>query len=331
MAFLKKVASLLIRLAISAVLLLLLFRSQKIDISALLDNIVRANKSLLAASFTIGLLNYILCFYRWKMLLDASNIRPPLKKIISSFSGGIFFNSLLPSTVGGDVVRSIDLSAHTRRPKEVIATVLLDRLSGYVGLVIVILFWLLLGWRLVCDNPVVLWSIALIALLLAVILLVLFNSFLFSKINSTLHSPRAGRIRESLKNLHQELHYFRNHKRVLFKNVMLSALIQAVYPLSSYFVALSLGVKVSIIYFLVFIPIIGTITLLPIAIGGLGLRENMFVFYFRQAGVPEGLSIAVSLLGFGFLVIHAAIGGIIYVLTVHHRRIQRHSSPVISS
>jgi hypothetical protein len=144
-----------------------------------------------------------------------------------------------------------------------------------------------------------------------------------------LHPPRAGRIRESLKNLHQELHYFRNHKRVLFKNAMLSAFIQAVYPLSSYLIALALGVKVSIIYFLVFIPIIGTITLLPVAIGGLGLRENMFVFYFRQAGVPEGLSVAVSLVGFGFLVIHAAIGGLIYVLTVHHRRIQRHSSSVI--
>ncbi|MFA5115281.1 MAG: lysylphosphatidylglycerol synthase transmembrane domain-containing protein [Candidatus Omnitrophota bacterium] len=329
MTFLKKAASLLIRLAISAVLLSLLFKSQKIDIPALLGSIMRANKPLLAASFTIALLNYALCFYRWKMLLDASNIRPPLKKIISSFSGGIFFNSLLPSTVGGDVVRSLDLSAYTRRPKEVIATVLLDRLSGYVGLVGVILLWLLLGWRLVCNSPAVLWSIAIIALLLAAILLVLFNSFLFSRINSMLHPPRAGRIRESLKNLHQELHYFRNHKRVLFKNAMLSAFIQAVYPLSSYLIALALGVKVSIIYFLVFIPIIGTITLLPVAIGGLGLRENMFVFYFRQAGVPEGLSVAVSLVGFGFLVIHAAIGGLIYVLTVHHRRIQRHSSSVI--
>jgi len=330
MPILKKIISLLIRLGVSIILLFLLFKFQKIDIPRLLQSIRHADKILLAAAFLVSFFNYFFCFCRWKMLLDASNIRPPPKELIASFSGGIFFNAFLPSTVGGDVVRSLDLSAHTQKPKEVIATVFLDRLSGYMGLLIVVLFSLLFGWRFVYNNPAALWSIAIITLILILILLVLFNGFLFSEINKLLSSPSAGKIRDSLKNLHQELHYFKNRKKMLFKNLLLSLVIQIISPAVSYLTALSLGVNINIIYFLIFVPIIGAITLLPIAIGGLGLRENMFVLFFRRAGVGESLSVALSLLGFGFIIIYAAIGGFIYVLTVHHRRLQRHPTSGIS-
>jgi glycosyltransferase 2 family protein len=106
----------------------------------------------------------------------------------------------------------------------------------------------------------------------------------------------------------------------------LSFFIQILSALSVYFISLSLGVKVSIIYFVIALPIIGAITLLPIAIGGLGLREGLYVVYFAKAGVIKQLALAMSLLSFSFTVIFGAMGGVIYVLTVHHRRLQ-HNKP----
>jgi hypothetical protein len=103
---------------------------------------------------------------------------------------------------------------------------------------------------------------------------------------------------------------------------MLSFAIQVLSPISIYFIGLSLGIKINFIYYFIFMPIIGAITLLPIAIGGLGLREGLFVVYFAKAGVIKQLALAMSLLSFSFVVFYAAIGGIIYVLTVHHRRLQ---------
>jgi len=276
MPILKKIISFLIRIVISIILLILLFKFQDIDIPSLLENVKHANKPLLTLAFSVSFLGYFLCFCRWKMLLNAIDIHPPFKKLIGSFSGGIFFSIFLPSTIGGDVVRSLDLSAHTQKPREVIATVFLDRLSGYMGVVIVVLFSLFFGWRLVCDSRAVLLSIAIITSVLILILLVLFNGFLFSQINKLLSSPRAGRIQESLKSLHQELHYFKDHKKVLIKNLVFSLLVQIVSPLATYVAALALGINVNFIYFFIFYPIIAAITLLPIAIGGLGLRESRF-------------------------------------------------------
>ncbi len=321
---LKKIFSLFLRFGISIILLIFIF--SKVDRKAIFETIKHADKVLLLAAFIVFSLIYVLCLFRWKMLLKAVKIHLPLKRVIISYAGGVFFSLFLPSTIGGDLVRSIDLATHTRRPREVIATVLLDRLSGYVGLVTLALLAVIFGWNLVRDKSVLL-AVAIITAVLIVILLVLFNRFLYSKVNQLLHSPTAGKIREAIKNLHQELHYFRHHKGIIVKNLILSLLIQAIMPVTFYITALSLGVKINILYFFVFLPVIGAITLLPISIGGLGLRDAMTIFFFAKAGVTKDLAFAMSLLNFFFLLIYAGLGGLIYVLTIHHRRVQHHKPP----
>jgi glycosyltransferase 2 family protein len=324
----KKTLSMLLRVSISIILLVLLFKLNRIDIRALANDIRSVNKLFLGVGFAVFFLGYLFGFLRWRMLLLGAGIRISLKKLISSFSGGIFFSIFLPSTIGGDVVRSADLAEHTRKAKEVIATVFLDRLSGYIGLVFVVLPAILLGRDLVRDK-VVFSSVAVIVLLLVFILLVLFNSFIYSRITRFLSTPGAEKIKEMIKDTHREIHVFRHRRKIIIYNLILSFLIQIITPVSIYLIGLSLGVKINFIYFLIFLPIIGAITLLPISIGGLGLRESLFVVYFAKAGVVKQLALAMSLLSFSFIVIYGAIGGLLYVLTVHHRRIQRNQPSAV--
>lgn len=324
----KNILSVLLRISISIILLVILFKLNKIDMHALINDIKGADKLLLAIGFIIFFSVYVLGFLRWRMLLKAAGFDIPFKKLVSSFSGGIFFSIFLPSTIGGDLVRAVELAGHTKKAKEVIATVFLDRLSGYIGLVLVILPSLFLGRNLVLDK-VVFSSVSVIIILLAVILLILFNNSIYSRISGFLTVPKAGKIREAIKDMHREIHVFRNHKKMIFFNLAASFLIQVLCPVCVYFIGLSLGIKINFIYFLVFLPIISAITLLPIAIGGLGLREGLFVVYFAKAGVVKQLALAMSLLSFSFVVFYGAIGGLIYVLTVHHRRIQSHKQPAL--
>jgi uncharacterized protein (TIRG00374 family) len=317
----KNTLSLLLRISVSILLLVLLFKINKIDLQVLITDIRSTDKRLLAMGFLFFFFAYFLGFFRWQMLLKTGGMNITLKRLISSFSGGVFFSIFLPSTIGGDLVRAADLAGHTKKAKEVIATVFLDRLSGYMGLVFVILLALLLGRDLVLDK-VVFTSVSVITILLAIVLLVLFNNTIYSRITKWLSSPGAGKIKETIKNMHQEIHVFRNHKRMIILNLLTSFIIQLIVPTGVYFIGLSLGVKIDFIYFLIFLPIISAVTLLPIAIGGLGLREGLFVVYFAKAGVVKQLALAMSLLSFSFVVFYAAIGGLIYVLTVHHRRLQ---------
>lgn len=317
----KNILFLLLRISISILLLVFLFKFNKIDIRVLINNIKAADKFLLGVGFAIMAAVYLLSFLRWKMLLNSAGINAPLKRLISSFSGGVFFSIFLPSTIGGDFIRTVDLAGHTKKAKEVLATVFLDRLSGYIGLVFVILPSLFLGRNLISDK-VVFASVFMIIIILILIVLVLFNNTIYSKITKFLSAPGAGRIKEMIKNMHQEIHIFRHRKKTIFSSLLVSFFIQLIGPFSTYFIGLSLGIKIDFIYFFIFLPIIAAITLLPIAIGGLGLREGLFVLYFAKAGVVKQLALAMSLLSFSFIVFYGAIGGIIYVLTVRHRCLQ---------
>lgn len=324
----KNTLLVLLRIGVSILLLALLFKFNKIDLQVLISDIKSTDKRLLTVGFLAYFFVYFLGFLRWRMLLSAVGINIPLKRLVSSFSGGIFFSIFLPSTIGGDLVRAADLAEHTKKAREVVATVFLDRLSGYIGLVLVILPALLFGSNLVLDK-VVFTSVSMIIILLVIVLLVLFNNGIYLRITKFLSSPGSGKIKETIRNMHQEIHLFRNHKRLIILNLFISFVIQLVGPLSVYFIGLSLGIKVDFIYFLIFLPIIGAITLIPIALGGLGLREGLFVVYFAKAGVVKQLALAMSLLSFSFVVFYGAIGGLLYVLTVHHRRLQPDKSSCV--
>ncbi|KPK96979.1 MAG: hypothetical protein AMJ95_11620 [Omnitrophica WOR_2 bacterium SM23_72] len=324
----KKVISFLIRVGISIILLVVLMKFNKIDVKEVSAAIRGVDRLALIFSFLIMFACYVWCLFRWEMLLKALKIQLPLSRVITSFSGGAFFNLFLPSAIGGDLMRSIDLATHTKRPKEVIATVFLDRLSGYIGLVILALISLILGWRLIQDKGV-LWALFVISAFLALILFVLFNNFMFSKISRLLDRFHAGKTGELLKDLHREIHYFREHKRTIIISVIISILVQAHAPLTFFVIARALGLKLNIIYFFIFLPVVGAITMLPISIGGLGLRETMTTLFFAKVGVDTHLALTMAFLNSFFIFVIGGLGGLIYVLTIHRRRVQHHPSSTL--
>lgn len=324
MRIFKKILTVIIRIGISIALLFLLFR--QVDVQNMLRIMKGAHRGLLLVGFVFTFFSFAFCFVRWRGLLNAAEIRIPFKRTLISFSGGIFFNLFLPSAIGGDFVRSIDLAMHTKKPRQIVASVLLDRISGYAGLVLLVLCALALGGRLVFTRAVLV-PVAIIASVLGVILLALFNEFVYKKLNKILAVAGAGRFWDSIRNLHEELYIFRRQRKALFLSVFFSLIVQIVNPIAFFFIALALGVKVSIVYFFVFLPIIGAITMLPISLGGLGVRDATTIFFFGLIGVAKDLAFAMSLLGFFFVIIFGAFGGLIYVLTVHHRRLQSYQPP----
>jgi glycosyltransferase 2 family protein len=318
MRILKKIGVMSARIGISLVLLIFLFR--QVEPRSLLEIVKHSDKLLLWLAFFISFFGYFFCFLRWKMLLEAMAINLPLKRLISAFSGGIFFNMFLPSTVGGDFVRSADIGYHSKKTCTVVATVLLDRLSGFAGMTIVALVALIFGAGLIKDPRITL-AICILAFLLFLVVLLIFNNFVYDIFSRLLSASGPGRIRRALHKVLQEMHEFKHQKTVIVKNLLLSIAVQVIGPIATYMIAVSFHLDVDIVYFYLFIPIIGAVTLLPISIGGLGVRDYMTILLFTSLGISKHFAFAFSLLGFFFIVLYAGIGGIIYGLTLHNRRV----------
>jgi hypothetical protein len=314
----KKFLSTFLRIGISVSLLVFLFR--QIDVRTLWSYLCAANPFLLAAGFLFSAGVYVLCFFRWEMLLRASGINVGKMAILRPFAGGVFFNMFLPSTVGGDFVRGADLSVSTKKTGLVVATVFLDRLSGYIGLVIVAFCALFAGRNLGFDARVYL-VIAGLAVVLVGLLLVLFNGAVYAWFERVFKYKGAGRILTLIGEVHSHLYLFRTKKRLFFCNILISLLLQCLSPISAYFICRSMGFDVQIIYFFVFMPVIAVVTLLPISLGGIGLREVTAVALFTRIGLEKNGAFCLSLVGtfYGFVI--AAAAGLLYVFTLLNRRV----------
>jgi len=319
MSILKKTGIVILKISVSFLLLFFLFK--QVDLNSLSAIIKNSNKLFIGLAFLVNLFIYFFCFLRWKMLLETAKIKLPVQRLVSAFSGGVFFNFFLPSTIGGDFVRGADIGYHSKKNSSAAATVLLDRLSGFIGMSIVALTAIIFGRRLINDLRIF-FVVYFLIVLLAVITLCIFNDFVYNFFGRLLSSRKQTKIWQGLKNVGQEMRGFKRHKSVIAKNLFLSIIIQFIAPLAGYLIMTAFHLKVNIIYFFIFMPVIGAVTVLPISIGGLGVRDYITVLLFTSIGLGKNFAFALSLLTSFFLLVYSGIGGLIYVLTLHNRRVQ---------
>jgi uncharacterized membrane protein YbhN (UPF0104 family) len=87
--------------------------------------------------------------------------------------------------------------------------------------------------------------------------------------------------------------------------VVLSLVNQLLVSVSGWLIALALGIDAPFKYYFVFIPAIVVITLIPISINGVGLRELAYVSFFtiigisREEGMLMGLLTSLVTIGSG--------------------------------
>ena len=317
---LKKILAMILRLVLSFALIAFLFT--KIDMSIAWDAVKQSNIGLLIFSFFLFVFLMFLTLCRWDILLQGLRLKFNFSKLLVSFSGGTFFNLFLPTTIGGDVIKGLHLAAYSRRTREVVASVIIDRLSGYIALNVVVLVSFAVGFSYLSDR-VVLLAIAILSLGLLVVLILLFHKRAYRFASRLLGK---NRFTKKLKNVQREIFYLQSRPRVLFRILGVSLIVQFGIGIMYYLIACSLGIEKPVIYFFILVPILIAISTLPLTIGGLGLRDWAAVFLFTKIGISKELAIVISLLSFLFLVIVGIIGGIVYVFSLHPRWLQHHKT-----
>lgn len=308
--------SFFIRICVSAGVLYYLLK--QVDLNKVIQIASSANRPVLLLVLLLFLVIYLTAMMRWRMLLIGLGLNLTTSLIFKSYCLGTFFNLFFPSAIGGDFLRSIDLGIRTKEPKRVAASVILDRIGGYCGLVVLALLALSMGYNLIADKVVFI-ALGVIVIILTVILAVLFNNFLFSKTKRLL--DLLGRLGQLLSNLHYEIYNFRSQKTIIIKTIAYSFAIQLTWAFLVYLTAVALGIRLTPLYFFILVPIINVITAIPISIGGLGVREASSVYFFSKIGVPAEIALTVSLLIFLLMFLSGVAGGIVYVLTFSHRRV----------
>ena len=288
---------------------LIIYILQKIDILKLLLTIKSADIHLLIIAFSLHGINKILRTYKWRIILAVQEIYVPFKTLLTFTFTSSFLNVFLPTAYGGDVIRIYDVSKYSNKKLESVTSILVDRGSGTLVLFLIAAFALLFGYNLIQDIKIVLFIIG-VLLLILIFIIIIFNE----KIKIITKIITLVDRKDILKNMYNTFHIYRYHKRKSIEILALSLLAQVIAILYYPLIAYSFGLNVPLVYFLIVIPIITIILVLPISISGIGVREGAFIFFFKNVGVLPHEAVSIALLAFGFSIIWSLIGGVVYAM-----------------
>jgi uncharacterized membrane protein YbhN (UPF0104 family) len=302
---LKDKALNLLKIGVSLGLLLLLV--WKVGWRETWETLRQADARYLLLAWGIYLFSMVVRAYRWHVLLRIQNLMTPMSTLISLYFIGTFFNSVLPTGFGGDVVRMYELTKHSKHGTESVSTVLVDRLCGFVVLFVMAVLALPFSYRLIPPAVSIL-IVGITVLTLVGIGLALSDTVwdwlvCLPLLKRLLASPRVVNFRVSIR---------ANRTRSIGGALVASLAFNVLLMVMNYVIATALGVSISPWYFLIFIPIISFLLTLPVSFSGLGVREGGYILLFGQAGVPSSLAFAMSLCVYAVAVATGLIGGLLY-------------------
>jgi glycosyltransferase 2 family protein len=300
---------LLIRAAFSLTLLgLLLWKTDLSQFSTVFRNI---NVPLFLVSLFAYVLLYIPLSYRWKLLLKVLGIEVPIGRLLKTYLTGVFFNSFFPTTVGGDVVRGYDLYRFTQKWKETAVSVIVERFLGFTALIAIAMVSLAFTFSSLRD-PVITWVILGAALVYVTTLMVLFSPPIYILFNKIIQKSKFKDFGPKLLQIPEAISLYKSAHIALIQLLFLSVFLQTLVILIYYVLCHSLHLAIPLGYVFLFFPVINLVSMIPISLGGLGVREGISIYLFQKIGVGYAQAFGLSLAWFTIILCVTALGGMVF-------------------
>ncbi len=299
----------ILKIVVSVGLLIFIFST--LDLPAFLNTVWQANPWWLAAALLFVMVGVGLRAWRWHILLMAIGVTVSLGELTAIYFIGFLFNNLLPSGLGGDAIRMIELNRHTERGSDAVTSVVVDRFLGLSALQAIAVVGLLYDWEAV-PTPVAYFTVAMFLGSLAAGYVLIHRSLYLAL------QRRLGLFRR-LTDIRLVGSLFESFQRYPLPALGRSYLVSILFNLSLIALNISvghaLGAQATVAQYAVFVPITSVVLLLPISFAGLGVREETYRQLFMQVGVPAEIAVAMSLLVHIFgNICTGLVGGVIYAI-----------------
>ncbi len=317
--------ALLIALKIGFSIGLMAFLFARIPLASVGAALRSARPEWLAAAWGLLLLSNLLGSFQWGRLLSAVDIRIPFWKVCAYYHVGLFFNNFLPANIGGDIARVADASRYGTTRAAAISTVMLDRLIGTVALA---------GLALVTTLPAIdryhltlayLAMVGFFALSLG-LLWAVFHPALLPLAERALSRVGLGSLKPHLDDLALRIEGLRGQRRLFLKLIAVALVVQVARIFVHVLVARSLGLRVALPYFFLFVPLLAVIVSLPISLNGIGVREGAGVLLFGLVGVSRAHAFSLQFTTYLVAVAVSLLGGLVFLARIPHRRAEARQS-----
>lgn len=304
----KKILFVLAKLTISLGLIYLLYR--KIPLAGVKELLFSLDLRYMPLVFAILLVNTFLSAWKWHILLKSDGVDIGLGTLTGSYLVGTFFNMFLPSNIGGDSYRILDIRQRSNDTMRSATSVFADRLSGFFALVTLSLVSSFFVVRKTDDLFFFYLPFGIFLLLLSLIL-ALYNQKAIRKITKTIGLYRFERFAVSMEKVLSSFNRYCSRLSTVTAILLISFFFQFLVILAVFILAKALGISVSFFYFSAFVPLISLMEALPISIYGIGIRDIGYVFFFGSVGMGDLQSRSLALLFLTMTIVYSLCGGLV--------------------
>lgn len=252
---------------------------------------------------------------QWHILLGAGGAPLPFGRAFALYFSGLFFNNLLPTSIGGDVYKIYDVSRSGHDPHRVFAVTLLDRVFGVTGLCLLALAATLVLLARGVRGGLPIYGVVFIACMAPVVALAL-SRRISSRLRRFLVRIGPWGLGRRIELVLGHLGAIRSLKALLGRIVLLTLAVQFLRIATHVVVSRGLGIELGadgLTHFFVLIPLLGLLMMLPVSLNGLGVREGAGVLLFTRIGMLEAEAFLMTFTTYVVMVAVSLVGGMIFL------------------
>jgi len=299
----KQTVNYIIKIAVTVGLLLLIFRS--VDTTDTKAALTAVSLWYLLAALLLQVASTAVASSRWFLIMSRIGFPQPWFFFLKSYFKGALFNQGLPTSIGGDGLRILDCSQGDESAEDAFYGVFIDRIIGLAGLLLLNITALALNHSLLPANVYYPLLIILSCLTAGLILLFFLRKFRFFTAGKYL--GYLGRLSER---------YFQVYSTVPSISLQLGlSIITHLLAMTAYFViGCAVGLDFPLQIYLVLVPPVILLTILPVSLAGWGVREGAMVGFFLLVGADKSRVLTFSIL-YGLVALVASFPGLAVYLT----------------
>ena len=262
--------------------------------------------------FAISVALVLVSVLKWRLFLERLGISASVSHLFRLYLVGYFVNLIMPSALGGDVVRTLYVGKDVDTVRAMSAT-LLERYTGFIAMVVMAFVAVWFAPAVSAEVTTATVMIGFAALVLTVVLLtgrLVWLSELL-RVPTNVHSK--------LVRMQEGFTWGLSDARLLARAGALSLVFHLLTIVNTAAVAYAVGWEgVPWGDLFVVVPLILLAGAIPLSPQGLGIQEGAFLYFLHAVGATTGQALAVALLLRAKSYVLALCGGVLW-LTVSRR------------
>jgi len=283
---------------------------------------------------------------KWKILVEQQGPSVNFFYLLRIYFIGYFFSNLLPSNVGGDVMRALYLGRHIHNKALAAVSVFIERLSGILLLMVLAVVAPLMKPALYNDVYIILPATGAFIFIILIIRMGKMRDpfkvprrrvrhiFIFvHKHDNGKHGNLSSNILKKLeyygekaliktdvfhKKLMEALTYLKNDKLLLTRVIIFTFFFYGMTWVNIYVSFRAFGVQPDFIAISAVTPVAMLVAMVPVTmLGNLGFTEGVYVVFFSLIGIEPSACLAMGMLLRFKMLLMGSVGMFFYLM---HRR-----------